>query len=66
MINGVGGASSRIEFNPTSALDLPQAAVKARIQIAVLKSEQDMMLMQGRELARLIEPHKGGNVDARA
>lgn len=65
MINGVRGGTAEM-FNPRDVADLPQAAVQARLQIAVLKTEQDMMRLQGAELARLIEPHKGGSVDARA
>jgi hypothetical protein len=63
---GISGVSTRIDFNPTDPIDLPQATVQARFQIAALKTEQDMLLLQSRELARLMEPHKGGSVDARA
>ena len=47
-------------------MDLPQATVKARLQVAALKTEQEMRRMQGAELARLIEPNKGTQIDARA
>jgi hypothetical protein len=62
----ISGVSTRIDFNPSSAAELPEAMVKARFQVAALKTEQDMMAMQMSELARLIEPHKGQHIDARA
>jgi hypothetical protein len=66
MISGISGATTSIDFSPTDITDLPAATVKAHFQIAALKTEQDMMMMQGQELARLMEPHKGANLDARA
>ena len=66
MIGSIPGSAGRIDFNPTDATDLPESMVKARLQVAALKTEQDMMAMQGRELARLMEPSKGTMVDARA
>jgi hypothetical protein len=56
----------RIDITPTSAEDVPRAAVQAEIQVAVLKTQQDTLRMQGQELARLIEPHKGNNIDTYA
>jgi len=66
MVGGVGSASPLIEFNPSDPEDLTEATVKARLQIAAIKTEQDMQMLQMRELTRLIEPHKGGNIDTRA
>lgn len=54
---------STISYNPGDAVDLPVAQVKARMQVAALKTQQDMVLMQGRDLARLMEPDKGALVD---
>jgi hypothetical protein len=62
----ISGVHTRIEFNPTSPVELPEAMVKARLQIAALKTEQDMMALQMTELARLIEPHKGQHLDTHA
>jgi hypothetical protein len=66
MIGGVSGIGGQIEFNPTDLTDLPEATVKARFQVAALKAEQDILRMQGDEMARLIEPNKGTVLDARA
>lgn len=66
MVGGVSMAASRIDFNPTDPTDIPAATVQAKLQVAALKSQQDIMRMQGEELARLIEPNKGTNIDARA
>lgn len=62
----ISGISSSIDFNPSSPAELPEAMVKARFQVAALKTEQDMMAMQMTELARLVEPHKGQHIDTRA
>lgn len=66
MIGSVSGTSGRIDINPTDAADLPVAGVQARLAVAALKAEQDIMRLQGQELARLIEPQKGVHLDARA
>lgn len=66
MVGSVSGASGRIDINPTDVTDLPAAGVQARLAVAALKAEQDIMRLQGQELARLIEPQKGTHLDARA
>lgn len=66
MIGSISGSTARLDFNPTDATELPESMVKARLQIAAIKTEQEMMAMQGRELARLMEPSKGMILDARA
>lgn len=65
MIRGIGGAGP-IAFNPTDVTDIPQAAVQARIQVAALKSQQEMMRIEGDALAQMIDPNKGTRVDAYA
>lgn len=55
-----------ITYEPSDLADLPAAQVKTRMQVAALKTQQDMLLMQSRELARMMEPHKGAVVDAYA
>jgi hypothetical protein len=62
-MSGISCASSRIDFSPSDVSDIPAARIKAEFQVAALKTQQDMQLMQGRELARLMEPHKGGGID---
>jgi hypothetical protein len=62
----VGNVSATVDFNPTDITELPAAALKARVQIAAIKTQQEMDLLQVRELSRLMEPHKGANLDARA
>lgn len=62
-MGSIGGVTSRIDFNPSDIAELPAARVKAEFQVAALKTQQDMQLMQGRELARVMEPNKGGGVD---
>lgn len=63
MIGGIGGP---INFNPTDATEIPAASVQARLQVAALKSEQDMMRTEGATLAQMIDPNKGANVDTYA
>ncbi len=65
-MNGIGSASSAIDFNPRDPLDLPLDAAKAKLQIAAIKTSQDVMSLEASELARIAEPEKGNNVDARA
>lgn len=55
-----------VTCNPTDIADIPVAVVTARMQVAAIKAEQDIMRLQGEELARLIEPNKGTQVDLRA
>lgn len=62
----IGPVNARIDFNPADPVDLPQAAVTARLQIAALKTQQEIAALQMQELARLLEPHKGSAIDARA
>lgn len=52
-----------ISYEPSDVVDLPAAQVQARMQVAALKNQQDMLLMQGQEMARMMEPHKGTLVD---
>ncbi len=62
----ISAPSPRIDVDPADIVDLPAALVQARLQVAALKTQQDVMAMQGRELARLMEPHKGNFVDTYA
>ena len=66
MIGGIGGSLPQVSFNPTDIESAPGDAVQARIQVAVLKMEQDAMKMEGQQLAQMIEPNKGQYIDAYA
>ena len=66
MVGGIGGSLPQVSFNPTSVESAPGDAVQAKIQIAVLKMEQDTMKMEGQQIAQMIEPNKGQYVDAYA
>ena len=66
MVGSVSGGASGIDYNPTSMTDAVSGGVQAKVQVAVLKMQQDQMRMEGQEMAQLMEPHKGGNVDAYA
>jgi hypothetical protein len=55
-----------IDFNLSDITEMASAQIQARFQIAALRTQQDMQIMQGRELARLMEPHKGQNIDTYA
>jgi hypothetical protein len=66
MIAPIGSSGRSIEIHPVDITDLASSAARAKIGVAVLKMEQDFMRVQGEALARMLEPHKGGNVDARA
>jgi hypothetical protein len=65
MVSGVSG-SSPIDFTPTDAADIPAASAQAKVQVAVLKNQQDMMRLEGQTIARMLEPNKGANLDAYA
>lgn len=65
-VGSISGASSPVDFNPTDVADIAPAAAASELQVAVLKNQQDMMRVQGQELARLIEPNKGQHLDAYA
>ena len=66
MIGGIGGSLPQVNFNPTDIESAPGDAVQAKMQIAVLKMEQDAMKMEGQQLAQMIEPNKGQYIDAYA
>ncbi len=66
MVSSIGSAGSTIDYTPGDVTDLSAATIRARFSVAALKTEQDVHLMQGVELARLIEPHKGTRIDTRA
>ncbi|MFN8556124.1 MAG: hypothetical protein U0531_01800 [Dehalococcoidia bacterium] len=66
MIGPLGGLASHMDYNPTNTAELAEAGVKARLQIAALKTEQDVMRTQAEALLSLFEPTKGVNIDTRA
>lgn len=65
MVSMLPATSRSIDYSPRDVVDLSAAQVKAQLQVAALRTELDVMEMQGRELARLMEPHKGQYVDVR-
>ncbi len=66
MVSLLPATARGIDYNPRDVADLSAVQVKAQLQVAAIKTELDVMELQGRELARLMEPHKGQFVDARA
>ena len=66
MVGGNGSSLPQVSFNPTSIESAPGDAVQAKMQIAVLKMEQDAMKLEGQQIAQMIEPNKGQYVDAYA
>lgn len=60
------GTSSRVDFTPRSVEDVPEATLQARFALAAVKAQQDVARVQGEGVLRLLEPHKGGTVNARA
>ncbi len=65
MVSLLPASARSIEYSPRDITDLSSAQVKAQLQVAVLKTKLDVMELQRRELARLLEPHKGQHVDVR-
>jgi len=62
----VSGGPGALDLPVTDPIDLPAAVVWARLQVTALKARQEALALQARELARLIEPHKGTVIDRRA
>lgn len=61
-----GAPASRVAFDPRTVEDLPEATLQAKFALAAVKAQQDVARVQGEEMLRLLEPHKGGTVNARA
>ncbi len=66
MVGGIGSSLPQVNYNPTDITSAPGDVVQAKIQIAVLKMEQDAMKLEGQQVAQMIEPNKGQNLDAYA